>query len=113
MQDFAKAGATTLYMPYWDWPELLAGSRLYGLTEDEVLPLYQKWGGTARYVLGLARNASRQMDLEDATGKANLDAIYRAVGNIDTADEVWNVPNHALIQLLQLQPAESFCPSAS
>ena len=48
LQDFAKAGASTRYMPFWSWQELDAGRHLYGLREDEILPLYERWGGSAR-----------------------------------------------------------------
>lgn len=88
LQEFAKGGASTLYMPFWSRSELDAGRHLHGLEKDEILALYEKWGGSARYVLHLARNASRQRDLGSAIAKANLDAIYKAVGEIDSADEV-------------------------
>ncbi|EIE27688.1 hypothetical protein COCSUDRAFT_64335 [Coccomyxa subellipsoidea C-169] len=87
-KDFAKAGASTLYMPVWSWLELDAGRHLHGLRKDEILPLYEKWGGSARYVLDLARNPSRQRDLASAIAKADLDVIFKAVGEIDSADEV-------------------------
>lgn len=88
LQDFKKAGASTLYMPVWSWAELDAGRHLHGLEEDETLALYEKWGGSARYVLPLARNASRQRDLGLAILAASPDAIYKAVVDIDSADEV-------------------------
>jgi hypothetical protein len=48
LQDFEKAGASTLYMTVWSWAELDAGRHLHGLEEDETLALYEKWGGSPR-----------------------------------------------------------------
>ena len=70
----------TRYMPVWSWQELDAGRHLYGLREDEVLPLYERWGGSAGYVLNLARDDVRQRDLEAAI----------AIANLDTSQGVWS-----------------------
>lgn len=105
LQEFAKAGASTLYMPVWSWSELDAGRHLHGLEENEILPLYRKWGGSARYVLQLAREPDRQDELESAIAKANLDAIYKAVGDVDSADEVgWAALPHFLLLAIRLTP---------
>lgn len=75
-------------MPVWSWSELSAGRHIHGLREDEILPLYEKWGGTARYVLHLARNTSAQREFEWALLAASLDAIYNSLCNVHSADEV-------------------------
>lgn len=80
-------GATTRYMAPWSCDELeLCGQRIHKLQLSEIRKLYSFWGGSPRYVLQHASDASQQSKLSSDVLKeltpTQLQTLFHAKGVI-------------------------------
>jgi hypothetical protein len=102
---FRDLGIRIMYMPVWSLAEIercrINIDNFNDLKKEEVLDLYNKWGGIPRYVLFHARNYPMQKLLDAGINEVNL-IIMNYVGEISHGNDV----SHRLVHIRTNVPEE-------
>jgi hypothetical protein len=98
-KEFLKLGASTQrWMPVWSFEEC-EECRKYiftNITTQELINLYDMWGGIPRYILEFAKDSAIQLTLEKAIATSELRKVQSSIGEIDSPDEI----SHKLIHII-------------
>lgn len=94
-----------MYIPVWSLSEIKQCKNnidiFKGLKDEEILDLYNKWGGIPRYVLFHARNYALQSLLDAGINEANAN-IMRFVGETTQGNDI----SHRLVHIRTNVPEE-------
>ena len=95
-KELVGTGRAKLYMPCWDWPEVLAFCAVCNFDATNMPWKFRKWGGVARFLFNDV-SSTQDAKVEGAVAKCkNVEYLEQHVGDVD------NISNDSLHLILHL-----------